>query len=86
MSENLEAVAWAQPEDLIQDGYSHSFGVSSEECAGRVPLCEMPKAQTIIDDLENKIKQLKLLLNKNYGPIDDEGSALARRAVDKDSW
>ena len=31
MSEHVEIVAWANPKDLIDDGYSHSFSVQSSQ-------------------------------------------------------
>ena len=33
-----QPVAWADPKDLVEDGYGHSFGVSSSQYPGRVPL------------------------------------------------
>lgn len=60
--EEVEVVAWANPGDLVQDGYSHSFGVSSEEYAGRIPL--MTVAQ------HNRIMAAATLADSRVVPVD----------------
>lgn len=47
-ADGVEVVAWANPADLVQDGHSHSFGVSSEQYEGRIPLMTVAQHQRIL--------------------------------------
>ena len=46
--EAVDVVAWANPSDLVDDGYGHSFVVSSSEYHGRVPIMTVAQHDRIM--------------------------------------
>ena len=61
---DIEVVAWALPGDLVQDGYTHTFSVCSEEYQGRVPLIRLSDLNDMISIYSDKLKGLMVALDK----------------------
>jgi hypothetical protein len=76
--EEVEVVAWANPDDLVQDGFSHSFGVSSEQYEGRVPLMTVAQHQRIMARHDDA--------NYNLGDLFKRLATLAGLEVDNANW
>lgn len=68
--EAVEVVAWANPSDLVEDGYGHSFGVSSSEYPGRVPLMSVAQHNRIMAAAKPDA-ELVALLEDCRGPVID---------------
>lgn len=78
-----EPVAWADPKDLIEDGYGHSFGVSSSQYPGRVPLYTRPV--TADPGEVERLSQIIRDLNDERDEIGAEAGRLRAQLAGRDA-